>query len=883
MSKDVAVVVQTHWDREWYYPHQTFLARLLRVMQQVVEQLESGQLSSFLFDGQVSAIEDFYAHAEPELVERVRTHVHSGRIVIGPWYIMADEFLCAGESLVRNLELGIARAAQHGRCQQVGYLPDTFGHIAQMPQILRGFGIDNAVAWRGIDAAQSEIAWQAPDGSGVFTVFLTEGYYQHPFNTADWRGALNTYLAKIVNRSGGGELLLTQGGDHLLTVENLQQKIEAYNAQQGDFHLTQRSLEEYIRSVQARHSLEALPAISGELRENQTAFVLPDVLSTRQYLKAQNQLLEDRLTGLVEPLLALAWPALNEAGSYPQHYLEQTWQLLIEQHAHDSICGCSVDEVHREMEVRFTQLHQRLDALTQQAQLALGMRNDRVSFQRDEGAPSPFADDSHFTLFNPSPKVRSGWQLVSLFLSGERRDDLVVETIAGDTLPSILVSSKACEEFQSPIDDFPDMTVGHRYTLAVKVELAGSALLRCAVKGAEGGGVNTAVAEAPVAIENGYYRLSVDGNQVLIEDKQTGCQYRDALSLVSELDGGDTYNFSPVSTDRFSAQIDSACARSNVSADGAHALQTLELNLSLKQPAELDEERNPSSDTVKSHGVLQLRLLPEDEYIDAQLDWDNRARDQRLRLQLSLGTCVASSGADSAFHWVERETIYRDDSPVSGQQESPVAVFPTYSAVSAGPVGFIHRGLQEAELIRAGNEDRLGITLIRSVGWLSRRDLKTRGLGAGPDLATPEAQCQRSHQFRFAFSLRQPQSVSLLNRADSWRKPISLLRGIGSGSVLQLQMASPTLQVSSLRRVMRGSVPALELRVWNPASEEVTAKFNCDDFDRVELSGKSCLAATDSATLVKPHQIATFVFPLRGLPTTDLDAEAGYAPNETQV
>ena len=879
MSKDVAVVVQTHWDREWYFPHQTFLARLLRVMQQVVEQLDSGQLHSFLFDGQVSAIEDFYAHAEPGLVERVGDHVQSGRIVIGPWYIMADEFLCAGESLVRNLELGMARAAQHGRCQRVGYLPDTFGHIAQMPQILHGFGIDNAVAWRGIDASQSEVAWMAPDGSGVFTVFLTEGYYQHPFNTSDWRGALNTYLEKIVNRSSGGELLLTQGGDHLLTIENLQQKIDQYNAQQGDFQLRQRSLEEYIRSVQVAHFPGALPIVSGELRDNQTAFVLPDVLSTRQHLKAQNQLLEDRLTGLVEPLLAFAAPALSNAGSYPQHYLEKTWQLLIEQHAHDSICGCSVDEVHREMEVRFTQLHQRLDALTQQAQLALGMRNDRVSFQRDNDAPSPFADDGHFTLFNPSPKARSGWQVVSLFLSGEPSDEIAVETMSGDRLPSILISQEACEEFQSPIDDFPDMTRGHRYTLAIKVDLDGSEFLRCLVKGTDVGSVNTAVSEAPAVIENSYYRLSVEGDHVVIEDKHTGKRYRDALSLVSELDGGDTYNFSPVGTDRFRAKITSVSARSMVSADGAQALKTLELKFSLKQPSGLDEERNPSSGTVESHGVLQLHLFPSDEYIDAQLDWDNRACDQRLRLQLSLGAKVESSGADSAFHWVERETVYRDDTPVRGQQESPVAVFPSNSAVSAGPIGLIHRGLQEAELIRAGDEDRLGVTLIRSVGWLSRRDLKTRGLGAGPDLVTPEAQCLRPHQFRFAFSLRQPQPVSLLNRADSWRKPISALRGFASRPIPQLQMSAPSLQLSSLRRVMREGVSALELRVWNPTSSEVAAKFNSDDFYRVELSGKRSPAATESAKLLKPHQIATFVFSLDGLPTADFIEEAGRAAN----
>lgn len=867
MARDVAVVVQTHWDREWYYPHQTFLARLLRVMQQVVDQLDCGELHSFLFDGQVSAIEDFYAHAEPGLAERVREHVQAGRIVIGPWYIMADEFLCAGESLVRNLELGVARAGHHGRCQMVGYLPDTFGHISQMPQILQGFGIDNAVAWRGIDAVQSEIQWQAPDGSAVFTVFLTEGYYQHPFNTEDWQGNLNTYLDKIVNRSSGSELLLTQGGDHLLTVENLQQKSDVYNTEQSDFRLAQCSLEEYVHNVQATSQEEQLTTVVGELRGNQAAFVLPDVLSTRQYLKAKNQLLEDRFTGLVEPLLALTAPAW-EGEYYPQHYLEQTWQLLIEQHAHDSICGCSVDEVHREMEVRFSQLHQRLDALTEQALQVARFRNSRVSFYRDGTAPSPFADDSRFTLFNPSPKSRSGWQQFNLFLSGDARDQLVLETDQGQRLPSILISREASEEFQSPIDDFPDMTKGHRYTLAVQVDLAGSEFLACSVKSSASQSEIRVVAagsqQQQSGIENSFYRLCVEGNQLIIEDKQTGKCYRDALSLVSEQDGGDTYNFSPVDGERYLAEITSYTTRAE------HEVQTLELQLRLNQPVGLNANRECCTERVESSGRMQLRLMPGDDYIDCQLDWDNRARDQRLRVQLSLGERVMHSGADSAFAWVERPKTYADSAQVSGQQESPVAVFPTQSAVSAGPVGFIHRGLQEAELINAESEDRLALTLIRSVGWLSRRDLKTRGLGAGPDLATPEAQCLRAHQFQFAFSLRQPNVIDLLNRADTWRKPVALLRGIGSQPTVQLELKNTTLQVSSLRRVLREGSVALELRVWNPLSRAVTAEFNSHVFERTRLTGSVSEKSAANPLCIGPYQIATFVFPVAELAATEM-------------
>ena len=157
----VSAVVQTHWDREWYFPQQSFAARLLLVMQRVCDQLDAGELDQFLFDGQVAALEDLLHEAEPALAQRVLAHAKTGRIQLGPWYVMADEFLVSGESLWRNLEIGMKAATQHGNCQRVGYLPDSFGHIAQMPQLLRAHGIETAVTWRGIDLRHAEFRWAA--------------------------------------------------------------------------------------------------------------------------------------------------------------------------------------------------------------------------------------------------------------------------------------------------------------------------------------------------------------------------------------------------------------------------------------------------------------------------------------------------------------------------------------------------------------------------------------------------------------------------------------------------------------------------------------------------------------------------------------------------
>src|SRR6185312_10099975 len=121
----------THWDREWYEPFQRFRMRLVELVDHVLELAESDPTFAFTFDGQMAAIDD-YLEIRPEAADRVRELVGRGQLAIGPWLILSDEFLCSGESLVRNLELGWRRAEHLGGVMAVGYLPDQFGHVAQM-------------------------------------------------------------------------------------------------------------------------------------------------------------------------------------------------------------------------------------------------------------------------------------------------------------------------------------------------------------------------------------------------------------------------------------------------------------------------------------------------------------------------------------------------------------------------------------------------------------------------------------------------------------------------------------------------------------------------------------------------------------------------------
>ena len=140
MKHTLHVVPHTHWDREWYQPFQTFRIRLVHLMDRLLDTLaRDPAYTHFMLDGQTIVLED-YIQVRPERRAELEAHVRSGRLSIGPWHVLPDEFLVAPESLVRNLLLGDRLCRQFGAKMPVGYIPDPFGHVGQMPQILAGFG-----------------------------------------------------------------------------------------------------------------------------------------------------------------------------------------------------------------------------------------------------------------------------------------------------------------------------------------------------------------------------------------------------------------------------------------------------------------------------------------------------------------------------------------------------------------------------------------------------------------------------------------------------------------------------------------------------------------------------------------------------------------------
>src|SRR5437764_13179830 len=188
-----------------------------------------------MLDGQTIVLDD-YLEVRPEEEARLKRYAQSGRFSVGPWYVQPDEFLVSGESLVRNLQVGLRRAVEFGDPMRIGYVPDCFGHIAQMPQILKGAGIESAVFWRGVgsEVHKSEFYWAAPDGTKVLVVHLADalGYSNArdmPLNPAVLFSRLELLTATLLPRATTNSLLFMNGSDHLEPQDGLPDVIQSAN------------------------------------------------------------------------------------------------------------------------------------------------------------------------------------------------------------------------------------------------------------------------------------------------------------------------------------------------------------------------------------------------------------------------------------------------------------------------------------------------------------------------------------------------------------------------------------------------------------------------------------------------------------------------------
>ncbi len=453
----IHIISHTHWDREWYQPFQIFRLRLVQLIDRLLDLLDADpHYRYFMLDGQTIVLEDYLA-LRPENERKIRRYVQEGRIIIGPWYILPDEFLVSPEATIRNLLTGERLCRQFGPKMHIGYIPDPFGHIGQMPQILQGFDIRAACFRRGLADEPCELWWEAPDGSRVFTIYLRDGYdnaaslpTSQPERCAQeilrLRDSLKPYCASE-------HILLMLGTDHMEPPADTSTAI-AWAQQHLEDEVRHSTLSDYVIAVQAALADKHLSVVKGELRSPKRHHLLPGVLSTRLWIKQRNHACETLLEKWAEPFSTFAWLLATGAGPatvlrQPLPILHEAWHLLMQCHPHDSICGCSIDEVHEEMKSRFSQVEQIGEELTRQSLAMLAEQIDTIGEKRPmpearrttesarQGVEREQETGGAIVVFNPSSFPRTDWVTLETSLpDGEIVDE------AGHILPHQILDAR---------------------------------------------------------------------------------------------------------------------------------------------------------------------------------------------------------------------------------------------------------------------------------------------------------------------------------------------------------------------------------------------------------------------------------------------------------
>ncbi len=799
------VVSHTHWDRAWYWPFEKFRVRLVHTIDDIIDVLHSTpSFKFFTLDGQTVVLED-YLDVRPERRSELERLITSHRLLVGPWYILPDEFLVSGEALIRNLMLGHKIAKQFGSVMKEGYVPDPFGHIRQMPQLLQSFGLRSFIFMRGmgpeIETIGSEFWWEAPDGSRVVAVNQRDGYgnlacWGFPFEFGDYRNQSperGSALQKVVKTfermkkyARTPYVLFNNGVDHVPPQSEVPELIAFVNGRLHELRLVHGTFTDFVDAVLSTTE-GTLATHRGELIGNYHHPILLSVYSTRMYLKQANFICQNLLEKYVEPIVA--WTALEAKREY-SHFAWSAWKELMKNHPHDDICGCGVDDIHRDNVLRFEQVRRTGEFVCDQAFVDLARS---VNTSAKQGKP--------IFIYNPANWSRS--EVVRCDILFRRGDPLAkkfsIINSSGRNASFVICSRSSLYRMEVLKDAAYDVV-----TVDVFVEdIPPNGYTTLYVQHAKAAERHKHVRATPRLLENEMLRVAILPNGSLhITDKSTQCIYEGLLVYEDTEDAGDEYTYSWADKSR---TITTDRVRPVIRLVEEHALRaTVSISEELEIPAGLNARRSGrSASTIKLPVKTYLTLTAGSKRLDVRTEVNNAANDHRLRVVFR--TNIASSTVSAAEHFdvVERE----HSSEKKPTRKNRFEYYGTrhhdeFVSINDECAGLMiaNKGIPEYETIRTKKGIIIALTLLRCVGQLSRDDSITRPVQAGPQIPTPEAQCHGFHTFEFSIIPHRGswESSHAFRDAFNFVSPLKAFNAEKSSGTLPDRLSFVTIEPSAL-------------------------------------------------------------------------------------
>jgi alpha-mannosidase len=339
---ELSAIGHAHLDTAWLWPIEESYRKAVRSFSSQTAYME--RYPDYRFACSQAQQYDWIRRRNPELYQRITQRVEAGQWVpVGGTWVEPDCNLPSGESLVRQFLYGQRFfEAEFGRRCREFWNPDVFGYNGQLPQIMRGAGIDRfltqKLSWNRFNRpAHHTFTWQGIDGSEVLAHFPPADTYNASAEVAELRRSAREY--KDHDRSRRSLLVFGWGdGGGGPTPAMLERLLRARDLQ-GLPRTTLSTSDEFFDALEA--DAGELPTILGELYFEYHR----GTYTTQAAAKLGNRMGERALHD-AELLSALA--ARSGAADYPKQRLDELWRRLLVNQFHDILPGSSIGLVYED-------------------------------------------------------------------------------------------------------------------------------------------------------------------------------------------------------------------------------------------------------------------------------------------------------------------------------------------------------------------------------------------------------------------------------------------------------------------------------------------------------------------------------------------------------
>jgi len=876
----IHLVPHTHWDREWYFTLEEFRYRLVKLVDRLLDYMESDEIEYFVADGQTIMLEDYLA-VRPENRNRLQCLIEDGRLLIGPWYTQPNVFMSGAEAQVRNLLLGRKEMDRwNGGMATINYMPDQFGFTSQLPQLMCEFGMTHLIGARGLPKqCDTYFKWIGADGSEVHVCALPHSYinacglsdraeqktfsvFGVPIIMPSMPERMDWILSER-DRSIAPQLLALNGVDHMYPNPAMKKTLAKIRECYPDIQIEQSTFGKYIMEVEA--SLTKKPMIYyGEQRDGRENFILTASQSMRMDIKKYNRRMEDMLERRVEPLISLM-QALGEK-NLPIAECGMAWELILQNQAHDSLCCANSEPSYREIYTRYEKAEDIAREICNELEQRL--------IRRVKNCPQ-----EALMICNPTPVKRNEPLSVDVIVSNQRNfaephlyynNEEIPATLNGVTPDMLLryvpfsglVGQLGVAVFHMTVEPGTIMPGGYKL-----LEIRGGRPHARTVKG---------LVSDRRCLENEYLQVQVEADATIsVTDKRTGQVYTGLNSFMDSGEAGCGFIHAAPYADTTTVSCGDGLVVEII--ENSHMKGELAISQRFSVPCGLSPDKlNRSTEKVDIGITTKLMLRKDCPYLEFETEIDNIAMDHRLRVAFPSDTNIQTGYAGQPYDVVVRPVQPEkvnlleegDYEPLVGFH--PMLDFCGISDETRG-VAVTGDGLMEYEILPMRNT--LCLTLIRATDRLH-----VGVLGNGSKFKLPLAQLQGKQKYRYAFIPHDGGYEKALPSVEAFRHPLYAVQKdfleaecmpdyTPQTEILPNEFGFVTVSgvmMTCLKPAENGE--GLILRCYNPSNQSVNATVTVDenyqllkalrcrmdetDNQRIDFNSKGFICTTEAKKII---------------------------------